>query len=325
MAAAITFQEQIAIEEVGPGQYISKALPGLMGNMLPIAYGGCTLGVATHAAYATVPSSHSLYSLVGHFLGPATTTEKYHCTVHTTRDTKTFATRRIEVSQQQPDGRKRVCMELLADFQVKEPALFTYSAPSAHKYSGPDQGLTIDTIRHAAVAEGKMTQARSDAFQRTFSLMERYFETRHCPEGISGQNLMGFLKHNATTQDHLPITEKGSGDWVRLLKPLPTPGERAAAAVFMLDGGVSFVPLTHDHLWLNDAGACSTLDFALRIFVPDIELDRWHLKEKRTTAAGFGRTYSEARMWDEQGNMVASMSQQSIMRPKLMLKAKPVL
>jgi acyl-CoA thioesterase II len=322
---AITLQEQIAIEEVSPGYYISKTFAERMGNVLPIAYGGCTIGIATHAAYATVPPSHTLYSLVGHFLGPASTTEKYHCAVHTTRNTKTFATRRVEVSQIQPDGKKRVCMELLADFQVEEPALFTYSAPPLQKYSGPDQSQTTNTLAEAAVAEGKMTQARADAFRRTFMLMERYFDTRHCPEGVSGQNLLGNLKANATTQDHLPITEKTSGDWVRTLAPLPTPGERAAAVAFLLDGAVSFVPLTHNHMWLDDAGACSTLDFAMRVFTPDIKTDRWHLREKTTTAAGSGRTYSEARLWDEKGIIVASMSQQCIMRPKPAAKVRAAL
>jgi acyl-CoA thioesterase II len=313
---APTLEEQIAIEEVGPGRYVSKALPERMGNVLPIAYGGCTLGIATHAAYATVPPSHTLYSLSGHFLGPASTKEKYYCTVHSTRNTKTFATRRVEVSQIHTDGKKRVCMELMADFQVEEPALFTYSAPPLTTYSGPDQSATTKSLREGAVADGEMTEARSEQFRVAFALMDRFFDTRHCPEGVSGQNLLGNLKDRPTTQDHLPVTSRTSADWTRTLQRLPTAGERAAAVAFLLDGAVSFVPLTHGHLWLDDAGACSTLDFALRIFVPDIDLDRWHLREKTSIAAGYGRTYSEARLWDGEGTLVASMTQQCIMRPK---------
>lgn len=45
----------------------------------------------------------------------------------TLRDTKTFATRRVVVSQRRPDGQPRPCMELIADFHVEEPALMMYS------------------------------------------------------------------------------------------------------------------------------------------------------------------------------------------------------
>jgi acyl-CoA thioesterase len=33
-------------------------------------------------------------------------------------------------------------------------------------------------------------------------------------------------------------------------------------------------------------------------------------------AGGEGRTYSEARIWDQTGRMVANLTQQSILRPK---------
>ena len=126
---AATLEELTAVEEIGPGRFRSKAFPETMANPNGVAYGGCALGIATRAAYATVPASHALYSLVGHYLGPTRTADKIECVVHTTRDTRTFATRRIEVRQTQPDGSTRVCLEMLADFHVREKALVTYSGP----------------------------------------------------------------------------------------------------------------------------------------------------------------------------------------------------
>lgn len=83
-----------------------------------------------------------------------------------------------------------------------------------------------------------------------------------------------------------------------------------------MDGGLSTLPLTFDHMFLEDAGACSTLDFALRIFSNDVRFDQWHLREMRTHTGGNGRTYSEGTLWDEKGNMVCSMTQQNILRVK---------
>lgn len=317
-----TLADQIGLVEISSGEYVSQVLPERMGNLLPIAYGGCALGLATHAAYKTVPPSYSLYSLVGHFLGPASTMENLYCTVHTTRNTRTFATRRVQVSQVQPDGRKRVCLELLADFQVEEPALLTYSAPPARTYSGPEQCKPTPALVDAAVSAGKMSKEAAAAFKISYQLGEAFFDSRFCPEGVSAQNIMGAVKEEKTTQDHLPITEKTTGDWIRTRMPLETRGERMAAASFALDGALSFMPLIHSHLSLEDAGACSTLDFALRIFVPDIDMSSWHLRERMTTAASYGRNYTEGRLWDEKGTLVASMTQQSITRPKAAAKPK---
>lgn len=323
---ASTLADQLAIEQTGPGQFTSKALPKRMGNAMPIAYGGCTAGIATRAACATVPEQFSLYSLVGHFLGPASTTEKLVCTVHATRDTKTFATRRVVVSQRRPDsGQLRACMEILADFHVEEPALLAYSAPPSIPFRGPGESPTARELAQEAVARGL---AGSDVAEKNtvmFSMMEQFFETRTCAEGLTGQNVLGLLRTQPTDQDDLPLTERSSGDWAKTKEALTSAGEKAAALSFLMDGGLSFLPLWHEHLWFDDAGACSTLDFALRLFTPDVDLSNWHLRERKTIAAGFGRSYSEGRLWDERRNLVACMTQQCILRPKPKGKGRAVL
>jgi acyl-CoA thioesterase len=63
-----------------------------------------------------------------------------------------------------------------------------------------------------------------------------------------------------------------------------------------------------------------SLDFALRILSNDLDLSRWILREERTIAGGDGRTFTESRMWNDQGKMIAHMSQQGFLRgtkPKL--------
>ncbi|KAK6850140.1 hypothetical protein PG995_013973 [Apiospora arundinis] len=334
---ASTINEQTAIEEIGPGQFRSMFNPGRMGNAKPIAYGGCTLGVATRAAYMAVPPTHHLYSLVGHYHGPATTTEKLVCTVYNTRSTKSFSTRRVVVQQAQPISSKsnsgtgagqqmqlRTCMELIADFHVEEPAAprMTYSAPPSRPYAGPsDQSETPAVLESALSATEAAIVERS---REVFALNERFFQTRPCREGVAAQNLNGLLRDRPTTQDALPLTDRTSAEWLRNREPdLRTPADQAAALAFCLDGGLSFLPLSLDHAWLDEVSACSSLDFAMRLMDPHPDFNRWHLRERKTVAGGSGRTYSEGRMWDEEGNLIAIMSQQSIMRPNPEKKENP--
>ena len=313
---AETLQDQVALEEIAPNHYISKVLPKRIGNALPVGYGGFTVGVAVHAAYKSVREGYSLYSLVGHFLGPSSTEAQLHVKTHTVRDTRTFATRRVQVSQIKEDGSERLCLEALIDFQAQEEPWFSYSTPPRTSYSSPKDSQTLIELLHAAASNGQISKEKADQVKQSFQSSADFVETKLCPEGVSGQNIMGALGDCKTAQNDLAIVEKTSGDWVRMYQAIPTPGERMAAAAFILDGGLAFVPLTHSNMWLGDAAACSTLDFALRVFVPDIDLSSWHLRERQTIAAGSGRTYTEGRLWREDGTMVASITQQSILRAK---------
>jgi len=289
-----------------------------MGNTAPIAYGGCTLGIAAASAYATVKPGYHAYSMLGLFIGPALTDRRLLTSVRRVRDTRTFATRQIEVSQILDSGERRLCLTMTADFQVLEPALMSYSAPPLREYSRPDDVPSIQETRDAMVSEGKISPALAKTHASMFGLTASLFETRSAPEGVFAQNLYGLAKSLPTSQDGLPLTQRTSGDWIRARpdQGVESEGERMAVMAFLMDGAISFAPLSHDRKFFDDAGACSSLDFALRFFRPDVELEGWHLRELRTVAGDAGRTYSESRLWDEEGRMVCSMTQQCILRVK---------
>jgi acyl-CoA thioesterase II len=316
-----SLSEQIGVEELSQDAFISKSLPVRMGNSTKLAYGGCSLGVAVHAACKSVPSSFLVYSILGHFLGPAMTDQKLTCRVYRIRDTRTFATRRVVVTQPLENGGERECLQLVADFQTKETPLLSFSAPPSIQYSDAKESPTMDQHAERLAAAGQIDERAAKGHIALFSMLLSFFETRPCIEGISCQNLAGGAKRIETTQDHLPITSKTSAEWQRATRPLRNQEEQAAALAFLMDGGLSFLPLIHDHRFLEDAGACSSLDFALRIFVPTIDIMQWHLKERKAIAAHVGRTYSESRLWNQSGAMVASMTQQCILRPKFLRAA----
>lgn len=306
---------QLAVELTGPDDFTSRNPPVKMGNSAPIAYGGSTLGIAVNAAYETVDQPYKLYSLVGHFLGPANLDNTLRCRVTRVRDTKSFATRRVEVSQMQKDGKARVVVEATADFHVVEPAMFEYSMPPMRSHDDAATSSDSKTWRKSLIQSGIATPKQVEIAADSFAVLDKFCDVRYPSQSFSAQNLHGLAKGVSTPQNDVPITERASYEWYKVKADLKTESDHMACLAFLMDGGLSFVPLSHSHKFINEAGPCSSLDFALRIFTPHIDLNAWATKERRTVAAGYGRSYSEGRMWDQEGNMISSMTQQSILRP----------
>ena len=321
-----SFAELIALKEAEPGTYESLRKPERMGNAADIAYGGCTMAVALHAAFLSKPAHLCLYSAQGVFLAPAKTDRNFTISVRQLRDTKSFATRQVEVYQALDDkdeksagDQKRAVLSLMADFQAPTPSsMLEYTATPQIKYAGPEKCKSIAELQQQQVEAGIIPPAIPKLYSKLNGLMTRYFEQRPCVEGVAAQNAYGFAKHVQTTQESCSLPEKRSADWLRHCQRLNTPAEQAAAVLFMMDGGSSFIPLTHNHLFLDDTSACSTLEFAFRVFVDKIDMnENWHLREIGTVNGGAGRTYSESRIWDQNMTMVANMTSQSILRAKL--------
>ncbi|WAO91658.1 Hypothetical protein NCS54_00913800 [Fusarium falciforme] len=288
-----------------------------MANVANIAYGGCTVGVAIAAACQTVKPGYHLYTAMGNYLGPALTDRNLFIHVQSVRDTRTFATRQVLVSQKR-DGHqeRRHCLTALIDFHLAEKnSLLTYSAPPAMVYGAPESLHNVEQVDEYLVTSGKVSPELLNLLATEASLMRRVFDIRPSPEGVMHQNLLGRLKI-PTTQDHLTLTERTTGDYFKTKHKLVSQGEQVAGVGFLLDGSLSFTPLAHSSMPLEAAGACSSLDFALRIFVNEVDLNEWNFKEIKTIAGGDGRAYSEARLWDNEGRMIANMTQQCILRPK---------
>ncbi|KAF2468524.1 uncharacterized protein BDR25DRAFT_231059 [Lindgomyces ingoldianus] len=303
----------------GATKFETSHPPERMGNTANIAYGGFALAVAVKGAYLTLPESptYYLYSMLGNYLGPALTDRPLRCSIKNLRQTRTFATRLVEVSQISDNQEERSCLVALADFQVQGEALLTYYAPPSRIYSSHANLPENNVLRAEMVSSGKIPQSLATSFEKSFSVMNRLYETRPCPEGVFAQTLSGMAKSLPTTQDGLPLTSKSTADWVRSRHALTSPEDQLANLAFIMDGALSFVPLSFAGMWLDDSSACSSLDFALRVFGNSMEIDmrEWWLRELKSYVGAEGRTYSEGRLFDEGGRCVASMTQQSILRP----------
>lgn len=292
------------------------------------------------AAHTSIPPGFHAYSFLGHFLGPALIDRPLRCEVRRLRDTRSFATRQVLVSQEldeyedesgdgnssnstgaaKKEGRKRKmrsCLSLVADFQVREPAsAMVFSAGPRRAWAGPEQSRGLNATRELYLKAGKINKAQSRSLEAGFVLSTKYFDSRHAPGSIMGDTLMGMAKEHRTDQDGLALTDKVSADWIRVPHKLATEAEHVAALAAILDMALSFLALTHDGKFLDEVGANSSLDFAMRLFVNGVDINEWHLREFTTVVGAEGRVYSEARIYNPSGKMVATMSQQAVMRPK---------
>ncbi len=173
------------------------------------------------------------------------------------------------------------------------------------------------------LVNGPATTMEVETFLLMFGLILNFFKLRLCRDGVGGQHLGGMANSVRTSQDRdgLAVTEKLATERLRSQKTLPDEAEDMAALGFVMDGVLRFLPLTHvgESKLLDDVGACSILDFSMRMFQTGekrLEMYKYELKEKGSVAASGGRRYEEARIWDEKGKMVARMTQACILSSK---------
>lgn len=280
----MVLKDQIAVKPV-KDHYVSVLPPTRMGDLANWAYGGNILAVAVSAAYATITLGHHLYSICGHFVRPASPSYKLICRVERIRDTRTFQTRHLRLYQNRPSG-EQLCLIATADFHIEESAeLVNYSA-RPREWTYPAGGET-------------KTQSTSEPglYRNIDPFMQVRVQTQPSNKGKDVPNII-------------------SAERFRINGPLPTEADQIAALSFYMDRGLAYIPANHAGRSLFDASACATLDFALRLASHRFDLGDWHTSEKRTCRAGGARALSEGRVFGGDGRLLASMTQETILRPK---------
>ncbi|KAE8153215.1 acyl-CoA thioesterase II [Aspergillus avenaceus] len=311
MASSIA--DLASLARTGPNTFQCRNNPEKQSTGANIAYGGCAIASAVTAACMDTDNAYRLYSAYGVFLGPASLTEPFTCTTSLLRKTRMFTTHQVIVSQTVTDG-SRAILTMTLDFHAREPqtVLDFWTQPVMnHPF---DQSLPFEDY-YAQMRRRNVPDSLIQWHSNAFPLNTRFFDRRISPHGVMAQNLSGGMRVE-TSQDDLPLPDKTSAEWTRSKQPLHTSAENMAALAFNLDAEVSVVPVLHGQLGIHDVGHLATLNFALRVFRRDVDLNDWHLKEWRAITAGEGRSYSEARLWDRTGDMVASMTQCCILRSK---------
>lgn len=80
-----------------------------------------------------------------------------------------------------------------------------------------------------------------------------------------------------------------------------------------MDKGLGYIPALHKGYHPSQASACASLDFSLRFFEHEFDLEDWNYTEQKNFVASHARAFNEGRVWESSGRILACMTQQTIL------------
>ena len=252
-------------------------------------YGGHFLGQATAVAAASAGDDRRVHSLHGYFLRAGRAREPIDYTVDVVRDGRSFSTRRVTASQ---DGGP-ANFELLVSFTVPEP------------------GKALDPEPPAGFAD----LAAPESLPRYQELMAS-FETPPLPlDWALKDRGIDIRIVNAPWSPHGPSAKSGIRYWARADGALPEdPGLHAAMFAYLSDDSVSDNVLVPFGLtWSTPDVLCVSLDHALWLHRP-FRMDEWLFVDQEPLVAAGGRGLANGKVWTMAGELVASFTQEALMR-----------
>jgi acyl-CoA thioesterase-2 len=251
-------------------------------------FGGQVAAHALVAASRMVPDRYVVHSLHSYFLRPGDTSVPIVYDVDDVREGRSFATRRVLARQH---GRPIFIMTL--NFQVPEEGL-------EHQDTMPDVPAPEDCPTLTEVYSGRHEQAVAEEWVREWSALD----VRYAGDSRPGGEI------------DAPGAPARARLWIRTDGELPAdPLQHTAAFTYASDMtllGASLVP--HGvHLSSGNVQAAS-LDHSIWFHRP-FRADQWWLYDQHSPSASGGRALIFARVFSQDGRLVASVAQEGLVRP----------
>lgn len=249
-------------------------------------YGGQVIAQALTAAYATVPD-RLCHSLHAYFIRPGDPASPVIYQVDPARDGGSFTTRRVTAIQ---NGKQ--ILNLAASFHKEEPGW-------SHQHAMPDvpppEGLQSRDELHQSHAH-RIAEHMRDEFTRARPFEIRDVEPRDPldPEISSDINHMWIRMEAA----------QGAGPQLQHVL-------MAYASDFGLLGSAL---RPHGITWFKPEAMTASLDHAMWFHAP-VQFENWHLYTMDSPFAGNGRGFNRGSIYTRDGNLVASVAQEGLMRP----------
>lgn len=254
----------------------------------PQVFGGQVLGQALAACAATVVTERPAHSLHSYFLRPGDAQAPIEYCVDRTRDGGSFTTRRVVASQH-----GRPIFHLAASFQKVEEGYD--HQPPAPVVPGPE-GLTSELELTRAVAH-RLPERIRDLWTR-----ERPIEIRP----VDPMDAFRPLRR-----------EPNQYTWVRAVGDMPDdPTLHRCLLAYLSDFkllGTALRP--HGVSFMSGDVQMASLDHALWFHRP-FRVDDWLLYAMDSPSASGGRGLARGSLYDRHGQLVASVAQEGLMRPR---------
>lgn len=250
-------------------------------------FGGQVLAQALRAAGHTVEerAAHAIHAL---FLSRGNSKRPLEIAVERLRDGRSFSSRRALVSQGDA-----LLFSLQASFHVLEPG-YHHQVPMPEAPEPEDLPTADEAI--------EAMRSRFPARSALWAGVERAIEVRHSvyPSYMGGE------------PSHTP-----SLAWFRTREKLPDDAP-LHQAVLAYASDISL----NDNAYRPHSGpdepevqSMSSLDHAMWFHAP-ARADEWILFQQESPRAGHARGYARGSMYTREGSLIASLGQDSLMRPK---------
>jgi len=252
-------------------------------------FGGQVIAQSLLAAYETV-EDRICHSLHCYFIRPGDPRIPILFEVDRSRDGGTFTTRRVIAVQ---NGKQ--IFNLAASFQVAEDG-FEHQAPMP-TVPGPES--------YAAEADAQKAKALENASEEMRRMMNR-----PRPIEMLGRDNYGFGRKPKPS-------EPKSDTWMRAVAPI---GDEARMHQVILAYAsdmnlLSTAMRPHGVAWQTPGLQSASLDHAMWFHKPS-NFNDWHLYTQDSPSASGGRGFVRGAIYDVNGELVASVAQEGLMRLK---------
>ncbi|MGY1551692.1 acyl-CoA thioesterase [Microbacterium sp. A588] len=246
-------------------------------------YGGQVLGQCLIAAERTMPEDRAVHSMHGYFLRPGDSTQGVTIAVDRIHDGRSFSTRRAQAYQNGVP-----IFSMIASFQDEAPGL-EHSTPMPVGIPQPEQIPPDEDL--APDNKPVMRQL----------LMERPVEVRHIDAPI-------YLAADGEQAARQVV-------WMRLRAPMPDDQRlHRAALAYLSDMTIQESILrAHGVSWVTPGLKVASLDHAMWWHRP-ARVDEWLLYVQESPNARGGRGLATGRVYTREGVLVASVSQEIMIR-----------
>jgi acyl-CoA thioesterase-2 len=249
-------------------------------------FGGQVLGQALSAAYQTVPSDRQAHSMHAYFLRPGIATKPIVYDVDCIRDGKSFTTRRVVAIQ-----KGRAIFNMSASFQINEPG-FDHQDEAPEVV--PPEDLKSELELAHQVADKIPPQIRDKIL---------------CKKPIEMRTVNPINPFAPEKREPVRYT------WLKAIEPLPAD---FAVHQYLLAYASDFGLLSpslypHGHSPWETEMQVASLDHAMW-FHRDFRMDDWLLYVMKSSSAGHARGLGDGKIYTRQGQLVASVAQEGLIR-----------
>ncbi len=271
--------------------------PGGVGRV----FGGQVIAQALQAAQATAPEGLEAHSLHAYFLRGGKEGLDIAYRIARDFDGRSFANRRVVASQREDGGDQRPILNLTASFQRPEDGL-AHDDVTMPDVAPPEEVSSDTEMRRKMVerAGDRMTEQ-----QRALILRPRPIEMR--------------TVDRLHWMDSEP-REPRAHSWFRTVAPLPSIEQNAALhrAVIAYASDYTLLgtsALPHGLSWMRGELVGASLDHAIWFHRP-ARADEWLLYATDAPWSGGGRGFNRGRIFNREGELVASVAQEGMMRKR---------